>query len=282
MFAQLGTHTFQGLKAPVSWGETHAAKIGRIARINTKDALQKTGDELDEINLSVQYTADYCNPADEIEALKKSMHSGEVLPFISGEGDIWGNYIITGLDVTNDTYTPAGALLSATVAVKLLEYPDATETPAPTGAALKSQNPPVEPPARRPVPTPAADITADLSTANTNVSKMKRTVSDVRKGLKSAKQGVNNVKRLAESTRQLYTTAKTKFVATEKIFNRAKHLPASLDEAIKYAGNLTDLSNTADSGVLEMNVNEMSDSAAKVNKSAAPLVSFVATREGGK
>lgn len=282
MFAQLGTHIFQGLKAPMTWGETHAAKIGRIARINAKDALQKTGDELSEISLTVQYAAEFCTPAEEIEALKQSMQAGEVLPFISGEGDIWGNYIITGLDITNDVYTPAGVLIAATVGMKLLEYPEVVENPVPAGSALKSAAPAVEPPATRTPSTPAAGITADISEADNKVAQMRDNVEKVRKGALSVRRGVQNVAGLAGSAKQLYTNARTKAAATKKIISRAKDFPGSLDEAIGYAENLTKLSHTADLSVLEMNVQEMSDSAADVNKSAAPVIAFVATREGGE
>lgn len=282
MFAQLGTHIFHGLKAPLSLGETYAAKIGRIARINAKDALQKIGDELSEISLTVQYAAEYCKPAEEIAALKQSMQVGEVLPFISGDGDIWGNYIITGLDVTNDVYTPAGVLISATVGVKLLEYPEAVKTVTPVGSALKSAAPEVERPVTLTTSTPATGIISDISEANNKISQMRTNVEKVRKGALSVRRGVQNVAGLADSAKQLYTSAKTKAAATKKIISRAKNLPASLDDAIRYADNLTNLSHVADLSVLEMNVQEMNDSAAAVDKSAAPVIAFIATREGGE
>ena len=237
---------------------------------------------MSEISLTVQYAAEYCTPAEEIGALKESMQAGEILPFISGEGDILGNYIITGIDVTNDVYTPAGVLVSATVGVKLLEYPEAVETAPASGSALKSAAPVVEPPAAPPDPAPAADISADISEANNKVAQMRNRVEKVRKGALSVRRGVQNVSGLAGSAQQLYTTAKTKVTVTDKIIRRAKDLPGSLDEAIGYAENLTNLSHTVDLAVLEANVNEMSDSAADVNKSAAPVIAFAATREGGK
>lgn len=290
MFAQLGTHVFKGLKAPANWSESHSIKVGRIPRVNTKDALQKTGDELMEINLTIRYESVFCEPADEVAALKKSMGAGEMLPFISGKGVVFGNFIITGVDVTNEAYTPAGVLETATVSVKLLEYPTdkATATPgkekdAPVGEALKSTAPPIQ----QPMPltlsaTPAGEITTKLSKAKDAVNKIKATVKKVQKGITTVKKGVQDVKKLAADAKQLYTNVKTKVEATKKIIQRVKELPTSLSGAIKYAENLSSLSNTADLSVLEMNVKELSDSADKVSKHATGVASFVATREGGK
>lgn len=290
MFAQLGTHVFKGLKAPASWSETHGIKVGRIPRVNTKDALQKTGDELAEINLTVRFESVFCEPSDEVAALKKYMTAGEVLPFLSGTGEIIGNFIITAVDVTNEAYTPAGVLETATVSVKLLEYPTdkATATAgkkkdAPVGEALKSAAPPIQQPAALTISTtPAGEITTKLSKAKADVNKMKATVTKVKKGITTVKKGVQDIKKLAEDAKQLYTNVKTKVEATKKIIQRVKELPTSLSGAIKYAENLSNLSNTADLSVLEMNVKELSDSADKVSKHAAGVASFVATREGGK
>lgn len=290
MFAQLGTHVFKGLKAPANWSETHGIKVGRIPHVNTKDALQKTGEELAEINLTVRFESVFCEPSNEVAALKKSMAAGEVLPFISGMGEIIGNFIITGVDVANDAYTPAGVLETATVSVKLLEYPTdkATATPgkkkdAPIGEALKSSAPPIQQPMPLTISaTPAGEITTKLAKAKAAVNKIKTTVTKVKKGITTAKKGVQDVKKLAADAKQLYTNVKTKVEATKKIIKRMKELPTSLDGAIKYAENLSNLSNTADLSVLEMNVKELSDSADKVSKHAAPVVSFTATREGGK
>lgn len=281
MFAQLGQHVFKGLKTPASWNETHGVKIGRIPRVNTKDAIQKTGDELVEISLSIRYESVFCVPDEEIAALKKTMQTVEVLPFILGTGEVVGQFIITGIDVTNEAYTPAGRLESATVAVKLLEYPSGAEEIKPSGTALKSTNPETRPPAL-PVASPANEITTDLSAAKSNVTQMKATVTKAKKGGVPAKKAVRDVKKLAATTGQLYKNVKTKVEVAEKIKTRAGNLPTSLDGAIQYAENLSGISDVADLSVLEMNVNDMAASTEKVSKHAAPVVSFSATREGGK
>jgi len=279
MFAQLGNHIFQGLKTPNSWDEAYAVRYGKIPLINGKDVIQHTGDELAEIELSIRYSIDFCEPATEIEALKQSMREAEALPFITGEGSIVGKFVITSIDVSNETFSPAARLEIATVDLKLLEAAN-VESIQTKGSALVSSNPV----AQKPLPavdSPANSIAKDISKAKSAVNSMKKTVSDVKKGIKSFKRGVRDVRKFADSAQQAYSSAKTKLEVTKKIIKRASKLPTSLDDAIKYAENLAKLDTVADTTVLEMNVNEMSNRADKVTAHASPIAGFSASKEGG-
>lgn len=280
MFAQLGNHIFQGLKSPSAVSEGFAMKYGTIPLVNGKDTIQPTGEELNEISLTVRYAIDFCDPATEIDALKKSMWTAEVLPFIMGDGTIVGSFVITQVDKTTERTSPTGTLEAAIVNISLLEKACETVS-SPQGQALESRAPAAETPAA-PVASPSNEIANDISEAKTTIGHMKNIVSQVKKRTTSLKQGVRNVQKAAEKTQQLYTTAKTKYAATKKIIIRATQLPTSLDEALKYADNLAKLDNVTDVNVLEMNVGELSNSAEKVSMHAAPVVAFSATREGGK
>lgn len=278
MFAQLGSHIFKGLKTPQAWDETHAVKYGKIPIINSKDDLQFTGQELSEFKLTISYASDFCTPDTEVSALKQSMNDGEVLPFVSGAGEIIGDFVIKGLDINNERFDANGNRESCTVDITLLQAsPQEDER---TGAALKSANPIKEAPAPA-IVSPANDIAKDISKAKNSVSGMKAVLGKIKKGTNSLKKGVKDVRKLADDVKQAYTTAKTKVEATKKIVKRASELPTSLDEAIKYAENLAKIDNVADMKVLEMNVQEMSDSADKVTKNSSQVISFSATKEGG-
>ena len=93
---------------------------------------------------------------------------------------------------------------------------------------------------------------------------------------------LERVRQLADGVQEAYATAKTKVTATRKIIARASQLPTSLDEAIAWAENLARLDDTADLTVLEMQVGQLTASAAQVTADAAPVVGFVATKEGGE
>lgn len=279
MFAQLGEHIFQGLKTPSSYSDNEAVKYGQIPRINDKPVIQPTGAELKEIRLSIVYSVDFCDPDTEIEALKKSMRDFEVLTYVTGEGQILGKYVITSVDTTTQRCSATGRVELATVNINLLESPGG-EDPAPIGQALSSQKPATEPPAE-PVPSPAADITNDIAEAKTKVSGIKQTVAKIKGKTTELKRGVREVRQMATDAQGLYATAKTKVEATKKIVKRASQLPTSLGDALKYAENLANMDNVVDISVLEMNANQLSESADKVTTHAAPAASFAGTKETG-
>lgn len=70
MFAQLGNHTFEGLKSPGTLSDSHGVRYSRIALVNGKDALQFTGEELAELRLTLLLSVDFCEPDTEINALR--------------------------------------------------------------------------------------------------------------------------------------------------------------------------------------------------------------------
>ena len=280
MFAQLGGHIFKGLKTPATYSDTEAVIYGKTPRINRKPAIQPTGAELQEIRLSILYSVDFCEPAAEIEGLKKSMREFEVLTYITGEGQIVGKYVITSIETTIQRCDANGRVELAAVNINLTESPDGPE-PEPAGTALASQKPITAPPAA-PVPSPAADITAPITEAKTKVSGIKQTVAKVKSRTTELKRGVREVRQLATDAQRLYATAKTKVEATKKILQRASRLPTSLDEAIKYAENLASMDNVADVDVLEMNAAQLSQSADRVTAHAAPAAGFAGTKETGE
>lgn len=279
MFAQLGNHIFQGLKSPIATTGSYAVKYGRIAIWNGKDDIQPTGDELDEMVLTIQYSVEFCEPSTEIDALKKSMIDRAVLPFIMGDGTIRGTYVITNIEETIQRASPVGVVEIATVVVSLLEQARA-ETPRPTGLALASQKPTVQAPAP-PVPSPSNEIAADLTEGKNSVNRIKAIGEGIKKGTTELRRGVREAQQLAADAGQAYATAKTKVEATKKIIQRAGDLPTSLDDAIRYANNLAKLDNVTDVSVLQLNIEQLTDSADKVTQRAAPVVAFSATREGG-
>lgn len=279
MLAQLGEHIFQGLKAPSSMSDNEAVKYAQIQRINDKPIVQPTGTELKEIRLSMVYSIDFCEPADEIEALKKSMRNFEVLTYITGEGQILGKYVITSVDTTIQQCDANGRVERASVNISLLESPS-KETTGAVGQAITSQKPIPEPPAQ-PVPAPAAEITSEISEAKTKVNRIKQTVTKIKGKTAELKRGVREVRQLANDAQQLYASAKTKVEATKKIIQRASQLPTSLDQVLKYAENLANIDNVADISVLEMNAAQLSESADKVSAHAAPVAGFAGTKETG-
>ena len=279
MFAQLGDHIFQGLKTPGTQNEYDAVKYGQVPHVNGKAAIQPTGAELREINLSIQYSSEFCEPTTEINALKKSMQGYEVLPYIMGDGRIIGKFVITSVETSTQRCSADGTVEMAVVNINLLESPGGP-APEPIGQALSSQKPITEPPIQ-PTPSPASSITNDIAEGQSKVNGIKSTMANMKNRTTDLKRGVREVRQLATDTQTAYAAAKTKVTATTKIASRASELPASLDEAMRYAENLAKVDDLVDYDVLQMNVEQLSISADKVMERSAPVVGFVATKEGG-
>jgi len=283
MLAQLGEIQFEGLNTPRSWNETHGAKFGETPHIGTKSAMQYTAEELISIDLDIRLSNDFCDPSESIELLKRAKTSGEVLPFISGTGVLIGRFVITSIGIDVERTTAEGALNAASLSLSLKEYipPPGSEKEVPKGEAIKGQATQIKQTPAAPVLTQAKSITNDLSKAKQAVSVAKGILSDVRKGTKSLKRGVREVKQTAQAAKDLYSDAKSKVFQTKKIIQRASKLPGSLDEAIAYAENLAKIDNLASFATLEIRTNELVAASDKVAKSAAPVVAFVGTKEGG-
>ncbi len=291
-----------------------SVKYGRIELVNGKDVLQYSGEDLDEISLSIQYAIEFCDPATEIEALKQSMRDAEVLPFLFGDGTIVGKYVITSLDLTYQKTSPIGVLESATVAVTLLEYaygepvkpkgiavvtPSTTELVTDTDIDVyedvdedmldmymstdedTTTVPAAETPAP-PAPTPARGISKLITKGRDAVNKIKSLGEKVKQKVSDVKSLVQDVKNLANEAKDAYAAAKEQVEVAIKIYERAKDLPGSLDEAIKYAKDLAEMKNDINAEDLKKNIDQLVSSTNTVTKNATSVVSFIATKEGGE
>jgi phage protein U len=279
MFAKLGDHVFQGLTAPIEWSENFSRRYAKVQLLSGGDVLHAGGDDLTELSLSFVYSIDFCDPVAEIEALKTSMSNGTVLPLITGEGSLIGYFVITTIEFKKEAFTDIGQLNDVSVELKLLAVNNQSEIKERGGAFIRKA-PPTQPPAA-PNVSPAQSITNDVSAGKSKVAAMKATIADIRKGVKTFKRGVREVRQLAESVKQVYSTVQTKLEVTKSILRRAQDMPGSLDEAIRYAENLSRMDGVLDTEVLDMQVNELDKRADRVSETAAGVAAYAASKEGG-
>lgn len=123
MHAQLGNIIFSGLYSFDSMDyEGDEAVYAEFALINGKPRLQKTGDTLQEIVVSLKMHAEFCNPAEQISALKAYKLDGEVLPLLLGNGKYVGDYVIVSMPHTIDQTFDDGSIIQATLSLTLREY----------------------------------------------------------------------------------------------------------------------------------------------------------------
>lgn len=122
MYAQLGSFVFQNLFAPTEYGRNSQAVYAMHPLIDGKPRSQKTGDDLDEISLSVRLHMNFCKPKEQLDAMRQAKENGDVLTFIYGNGDVVGEFYITQIQDFIEFADPQGNMLSLLVNISLKEY----------------------------------------------------------------------------------------------------------------------------------------------------------------
>lgn len=123
MFAQLGSIKFETVKGFDSWSNGGGdASYAEHEIINGKPRLQKTGDALKEISLSIKFNANFCNPSQELAALDAAKGSGEILALLLGDGNYIGDFVIVSTASTIDTAFANGTPIQITVSLTIKEF----------------------------------------------------------------------------------------------------------------------------------------------------------------
>jgi len=276
MFLQLGSYKFNGVKLPQSWSNISEANYEQVPIISKKPVLQKTGDQLEEIDLGILLSAEYCVPDDELTSLKTMISTGEVSSLIDGNGKNYGKFVITSVDnsivMAMNNGTPS--LISLTL--KLLEYNSNSTVTENTGEAVSSNNP-VTQTAVSPKQGTGLLINANMKAGTSAVSKISSSVSSSpTKGMYSKISG------LATSAKTYFTTVNSQINATKKIVYRATNLVTSitsLNSALDTLKNAADIKNGTD--LLSAN-EEVGSAMYKVKNYYAKVAAFIGSREGGE
>lgn len=274
MLFQLGDYKFEGLKLPQSWGLTFATNYAQIPIIGGKPVVQKLGEKLVEQDLSVLFSDEFCNPAEELNALQVYRRNGNVLQLTGGDGTNYGRYVITDISQVNERAIDVSGYISAiSASIKLLEYNSTSTAVIPTGIALRSNNlRPVTP--LTPTLSKAALLQKDI-TAGRQKSKSIKSHSD------QVTVRYNKIVSLCNSAKADFTTANSKVVATKKILSRAADLPNALQGAknaldqVKAAAQIHSYEDLAAANTtLEVAMYNL-------DGASAPVAAFMGSREAG-
>lgn len=131
MYAQLGDIRFQGLFGFDSFKGKRSQALAQHALIDGKPKLQKLGDMLEEIQLDIQLHSRFCNPESEIGRLHSLCADGQILPLITGTGELVGNFTIAEVGRAYNHLDPRGRIIWARVGINLIEVADdALDIPA--------------------------------------------------------------------------------------------------------------------------------------------------------
>ena len=125
MYAQLGDIKFQALYGPSTLDSSIEATIAEHPLIEGKPRLQRVGTGLETFDLTIKLHVTFCDPATEIAKLRSYLESGEVLPFIGGDGTVYGTFVVKSLGRSVRQLSRIGKIVDAEISVSLLESFDA-------------------------------------------------------------------------------------------------------------------------------------------------------------
>jgi phage protein U len=130
MYASLGAIRFQGLKGFDKFDSSASANYAEHARIRNKPGLQRVGQNLETIDISIQFHRQFCTPEDEIRALTNARVSGEIMPLVLGSGVYLGDFVITSMNQSIKQTDGQGNIVHVVVDAQLKEFydPDKLQT----------------------------------------------------------------------------------------------------------------------------------------------------------
>lgn len=121
-YAKLGDFEFAGLKGFSAYSRTGSALYAEHQILEGKPRLQKIGNSLDEIGISIRLHVSFCKPDEELNILKSFRDEGEVLVLQYGNGKIVGSFVILSIEETVEEADAEGNIFSYLVSFNLKEY----------------------------------------------------------------------------------------------------------------------------------------------------------------
>ena len=122
MFAQLGTIQFELITYFNGIQESSSYNYAQHERINQKPLLQYLGENLNAIDIKLNFHSSFCTPKEEMDKLKNVATLGTPLQFIKGNGEYVGVFVISSIESSTEQTSSEGDILSIQVELKLLEY----------------------------------------------------------------------------------------------------------------------------------------------------------------
>jgi hypothetical protein len=126
MYYTLGDTIFTGAFGPSAVSAEYGAPLfAQQQPIGGKAILQDTGTGLNRFGLTLFLDFSFTNVPSALAELRGYMDARRVVDYSAGNGEFFGTFVLTKMAVTELNRNPRGELVTASVAVDLLEYVDA-------------------------------------------------------------------------------------------------------------------------------------------------------------
>lgn len=237
MFLQLGSIIFSGLFGPKSIAsDGDEAVYAEHQLIGGKPRLQPTGDTLQELTLEVSMRAEFCNPDEQLKAIKQAKDSKTILPLLWGNGRYINDYVIISYPYTIDQALPDGTALQISLTLTIKEYvsynrlEQAQLEQRKKAFAVGDKNPIIR---RKPQPEDInKTVSRNITETQQQVAKTDNLVSDYN----------NNISKRAEIAKKITETV-------DKINDKVNKLNDSLENAREVVNTVTAIKGAATSVV---------------------------------
>jgi len=121
VWGTLGEINFEVGDAPTKLTYKERTNWAEHARIEGKATLQRTGDDLQAVDLTFRFGIGWCKPDEQVRRLQQARIDGKPMTLILGDGAIAGNYVLEDVRLTLDQTDEEGNTEFIDVSVKLLE-----------------------------------------------------------------------------------------------------------------------------------------------------------------
>lgn len=138
MYAQLGNIVFEILKGFDSYDDMKSVNYAEHALIENKPRLQPVGENLDDVNIVISFNRAFCIPENEYNAFVSFMRANEILPFIYGNGNYEGDYVIQSIKKKILNAADDGSFIEITCDLVLKEFYDSDKAKTQRDKAKKS------------------------------------------------------------------------------------------------------------------------------------------------
>jgi len=238
--------------------QSKESNVQEHTMLDGKPRLQLMGQKLDTIQATLYVHASFQDPATISRQLNLYIESGEIVPLITGAGDVVGTYVITSSKTSSEMWGGDGKILSATISLDLREAV-AVDTAGVDGFAQSTWSPPI-------ITPPAVQQESLESIAAANVTAVGVQNNSILSNVKSAsitpaaaRNPASNTLRASRLMRANYATLTT---AADAVVDSP--LYDATRDAVAYISDITDildlLDTTAES--LIVNIDAADDAAA--------------------
>lgn len=132
MFGSLGSVSFQVVNSPQRMRASYKYVFKELAVVRGKPVLQFIYNDLERICLEFMFHQDFTDPQVAEDALRAIADAHQIVPFVLGNGDHQGDFIITAIKRTDVWRADDGTAVAIQVRVDLLEWSGSLPAGAPS------------------------------------------------------------------------------------------------------------------------------------------------------